>query len=421
MAVQANRTAFEWGRCAAHDLEMVRRIAYPDANKVVELKRIASSLEDIVARRVEFLTGYQNAAYARRYSDLVERVRRVESDRLQSTLVAEAVARSYFKVLAYKDEYEVARLHADPAFGARIASQFEGDYKLNFHLAPPLLARPDPATGQIRKMQFGPWMMPVFRILAKLKGLRGTPLDIFGYTAERRSERALIAEYEALVDEVLTRLSADNHAVAVELARLPQEIRGFGHIRAASLAARKDPLVFAAFETARPVHCAGDTHAAEGGLDSPPSQARLNPPASTPPPCRGRTPARQHHELPGEGRDAHVTMQPVAAASGSDAAHQAERLTALAREARLVELGVSGDSDVGHALAGRLETALEGAMDADSAQDLKRACASIEAVLGELFGRGMQLSAQMTLMDIDGVLGTSRMPVLTAVLSGPKA
>lgn len=111
----------------------------------------------------------------------------------------------------------------------------------------------------------------------------------------------------------------------------------------------------------------------------------------------------------------------IAAASGSDAAHEAERLTALAREARLVELGVSGNSDVGHALAGRLETALEGAMDADSAQDLKRACASIEAVLGELFGRGMQLSAQMTLMNIDGVLGTSRMPVLTAVLSGPKA
>ncbi len=240
VAVDANKKAFEWGRYAAHDVEAVRRIALPDAaNNVVELKRFASSLEDIVERRVEFLTAYQNAGYARRYSDLVERVRRVESDRLQSTQVAEAVARSYFKVLAYKDEYEVARLHADPAFGARIASQFEGDYKLNFHLAPPLLTRPDPASGLIRKMQFGPWMMPVFRVLSKLKRLRGTPLDIFGYTAERRSERALIAEYEALVEEVLTRLSADNHAVAVELARLPQEIRGFGHIRAASLAAAK--------------------------------------------------------------------------------------------------------------------------------------------------------------------------------------
>ena len=268
VAVDANKKAFEWGRCAAHDVEAVRRIAFPDAaNNVVELKRFATSLEDIVARRVEFLTEYQNAGYARRYADLVERVRRVESDRLQSTQVAEAVARSYFKVLAYKDEYEVARLHADPAFTARIASQFEGDYKLNFHLAPPLLARPDPATGQIRKMQFGPWMMPVFRILAKLKGLRGTPLDIFGYTAERRSERAQIAEYEALVDEVLTRLSADNHAVAVELARLPQEIRGFGHIRAASLAAAKTRWTSLLSQTAWPVHCAGDTHAAKSGLD----------------------------------------------------------------------------------------------------------------------------------------------------------
>jgi indolepyruvate ferredoxin oxidoreductase len=119
VAVQANRAAFEWGRCAAHDLEMVRRIAYPDANRVVELKRIASSLEDIVARRVEFLTGYQNTAYARRYSDLVERVRRVESDRLQSSKITEAVARYYFKLLAYKDE--IANLVARSG-AARVAN-----------------------------------------------------------------------------------------------------------------------------------------------------------------------------------------------------------------------------------------------------------------------------------------------------------
>jgi indolepyruvate ferredoxin oxidoreductase len=240
VAVEANKKAFEWGRYAAHDVEAVRRIAFPDAaNNVVELKRFASSLEDIVARRVEFLTGYQNSAYAKRYADLVERVRRVESDRLQSGQVAEAVARSYFKLLAYKDEYEVARLHADPAFSARIASQFEGDYKLNFHLAPPLLSRPDPVTGKARKRQFGAWLMPVFRILAKGKGLRGTALDLFGYTDERRSERALIGEYEALVEEILTRLNAENQAVARELAALPQEIRGFGHVREANLRAAR--------------------------------------------------------------------------------------------------------------------------------------------------------------------------------------
>jgi indolepyruvate ferredoxin oxidoreductase len=237
VAIDTNKKAFEWGRYAAHDVEAVSRIAFPDAARnVVELKRFASSLEDIVARRVDFLTGYQNASYAKRYADLVERVRRVESDRLQSTKIAEAVARNYFKLLAYKDEYEVARLHSDPAFRERIASQFEGDYKLNFHLAPPLLSRPDPVTGRIKKMTFGPWALTLFSLLARLRPLRGTALDIFGYLPERRTERALIVEYETLVDEVLSRLSADNHAVALQLASLPDEIRGYGHVKERNLA-----------------------------------------------------------------------------------------------------------------------------------------------------------------------------------------
>ncbi len=157
VAVDNNRKAFEWGRYAAHDLDAVRRTVFP--GNVVELKRFSSSLEELVARRVEFLTGYQNAKYAQRYADLVERVRKVESDRLQSSKLAEAVARNYFRLLAYKDEYEVARLHSDPAFRARIAAQFEGDYSLNFHLAPPLLSKIDPDTGHPRKKRYGPWMM----------------------------------------------------------------------------------------------------------------------------------------------------------------------------------------------------------------------------------------------------------------------
>jgi indolepyruvate ferredoxin oxidoreductase len=241
VAIDTNRKAFEWGRYAAHDVEAVRRIAFPDAARnVVELKRFASSLEDIVARRVEFLTGYQSASYAKRYADLVERVRRVESDRLQSTKIAEAVARNYFKLLAYKDEYEVARLHSDPAFRERIASQFEGDYKLNFHLAPPLLARPDPVTGRIKKMTFGPWALTLFSLLARLKPLRGSALDIFGYLPERRTERTLITEYESLVDEVLSRLSTDNHAFALQLASLPDEIRGYGHVKERNLATTRE-------------------------------------------------------------------------------------------------------------------------------------------------------------------------------------
>jgi len=229
VAVEANQRAFEWGRAAAHDPEAVRRIVAPAP--VIELKR-ASTLDELVARRVEVLTAYQDTAYARRYADLVERVRRVESDRLQgSTRLAEAVARYYFKLLAIKDEYEVARLHRDPAFLARVAAQFEGDYRLHYHLAPPLLARPDPVTGRAKKIRFGPWMLTAFGVLARLKFLRGSAFDPFGRSAERRAERALIGEYEQWIDEALARLDADNHGVAVELASLPEQIRGFGHVR----------------------------------------------------------------------------------------------------------------------------------------------------------------------------------------------
>jgi len=235
VAIDANRRAFEWGRAAAHDLDAVKKAAGGGAAaQVIELKR-ASTPEEIVGRRVEFLAAYQNAAYAQRYRELVERVRRVESDRLQSGRLTEAVARYYFKLLAIKDEYEVARLHSDPAFRDRIAAMFEGDYKLNFHLAPPLLAKPDPVTGKPKKMRLGPWMMGAFGVLAKLKFLRSTALDIFGYSEERRTERALIGEYEQLVDELLGKLAADNHSVAVELASIPEDIRGYGHVKAQHL------------------------------------------------------------------------------------------------------------------------------------------------------------------------------------------
>jgi indolepyruvate ferredoxin oxidoreductase len=217
----------------------VRGAAFPA--QVIEFKRFSGSLAELTARRIEFLTSYQDAAYARRYSELVDRVRRVESDRLAgSTQLSEAVARYYFKLLAYKDEYEVARLHADPAFGRNLAEQFEGPYRLNYYLSPPILARRDRHTGIARKYRFGPWVGTVFRMLAPLKFLRGTPLDLFGYSAERRTERALIGEYEQTIDEVLGRLDARNHAAAVELASLPERIRGFGHVKAASLQAVRE-------------------------------------------------------------------------------------------------------------------------------------------------------------------------------------
>jgi indolepyruvate ferredoxin oxidoreductase len=169
----------------------------------------------------------------------VNKVITAEQEKTGSSKLAEAVARYYAKLLAYKDEYEVARLYTDGAFLKKIEGMFEGDYQVNFHLAPPLLAKPDPQTGEPRKMQFGPWMMGAFKVLAKLKGLRGTAFDLFGRTEERRMERALIGEYEATVDALLQGLTRDNHALAVEIATLPESIRGYGHIKAKSAAAAR--------------------------------------------------------------------------------------------------------------------------------------------------------------------------------------
>ncbi len=230
-AVKMNQAAFLWGRRAAVDLAAIERLiaARPDVAPAIE---IAQTLEQVVARRVEFLTGYQNAAYAAKYVKLVERVKQAETTRAKGLSgLAEAVARYYFKLLAYKDEYEVARLYADPAFMDKIKSQFEGDYKLHFHLAPPLLAKRDPATGELRKAEYGTWVFTAFKLLARLRGLRGTAFDVFGYTRERRMERQLIREYEAMVEELIDKLSLDNHALAVKIASIPEDIRGYGHVK----------------------------------------------------------------------------------------------------------------------------------------------------------------------------------------------
>jgi indolepyruvate ferredoxin oxidoreductase len=230
--VENNKLAFEWGRRAAHDLAAVQALLKP--TNVIEFVRKTTNIDDMVAKRVEFLTGYQDAAYAQQYNAFVEKVRAAEAP-LNSRKLTEAVARYLFKLMAYKDEYEVARLQSDPAFLAKIASQFEGDYKLNYHLAPPLTAKKN-AAGELQKSRFGPSMLTGFRWLAKLKGLRGTPFDVFGRTEERKTERALIVEYKASIDEVLATLSAGNLALATEIARVPEEIRGYGHVKDRHLA-----------------------------------------------------------------------------------------------------------------------------------------------------------------------------------------
>jgi indolepyruvate ferredoxin oxidoreductase len=204
---------------------------------VIEFMRKSTNVDELVAKRVEFLTDYQDAAYAAQYKEFVEKVRATEKP-LGGTKLTEAVARYLFKVMAYKDEYEVARLHTDRSFLDKVAAQFEGDYKLNYHLAPPMTAKKN-EKGELVKKAYGPWMLTAFGLLAKLKGLRGTAFDVFGHTEERKMERALIGEYKASIDEVLRSLTADNLSLAVEIARIPEEIRGYGHVKERHLAAAR--------------------------------------------------------------------------------------------------------------------------------------------------------------------------------------
>ncbi|MCK6402892.1 MAG: indolepyruvate ferredoxin oxidoreductase family protein [Sphaerotilus natans subsp. sulfidivorans] len=228
--VAANQAAFEWGRRCAHDLSGVRSLFA--AQKVIRIVR-RPSLDETIARRTEFLSAYQNAAYAEQYRAFVARVREAEAP-LSSTRLTEAVAQGLFKLMAYKDEYEVARLHADAAFAAKVGEMFEGEVKLVHHFAPPILGKTD-AQGRPVKQAFGPWMHKALPWLAKLKFLRGTAFDPFGRTEERRTERALIQQYRASVEALLARLSKERLDTAVEIARLPLEIRGFGHVKAANL------------------------------------------------------------------------------------------------------------------------------------------------------------------------------------------
>ncbi|NRT54703.1 indolepyruvate ferredoxin oxidoreductase family protein [Sphaerotilus uruguayifluvii] len=228
--VAANQAAFEWGRRCAHDPSGVRSLFA--AQKVIQIVR-RPSLDETIARRAEFLSAYQNAAYAEQYRAFVARVREAEAP-LSSTRLTEAVAQGLFKLMAYKDEYEVARLHADAAFAAKIGEMFEGEVKLVHHFAPPILGRTD-VQGRPLKQAFGPWMHKALPWLAKLKFLRGTAFDPFGRTDERRTERALIQQYRASVEALLARLSKERLDTAVEIARLPLEIRGFGHVKAANL------------------------------------------------------------------------------------------------------------------------------------------------------------------------------------------
>jgi indolepyruvate ferredoxin oxidoreductase len=227
VAIDANKKSFLWGRRAAVDLARVERIAVPGKPVVMQMPETLSGL---VKRRVAFLTDYQNAAYAAQYEELVNMVRAVETQRNLGDKLTRAVAKSYFKLMAYKDEYEVARLYTDGKFVEKLKQQFEGDFTLKFNLAPPLLAKKD-AKGHLVKAEYGSWVWKAFGLLARMKSLRGTAFDLFGKTAERKMERRMIGEYRDVVLFLLDKLEAGNHALAVDIAGLPEKVRGFGHVK----------------------------------------------------------------------------------------------------------------------------------------------------------------------------------------------
>ncbi|WP_192355595.1 indolepyruvate ferredoxin oxidoreductase family protein [Mesorhizobium mediterraneum] len=232
-AVAMNVSAFRWGRRAAHQPDFVRGLVVQPGT-AAQNAAVAETLDDIIARRVAFLTGYQNAAYAKRYADRLAALRRAEASAVPgSTAVTEAAARNLFKLMAVKDEYEVARLYTDGSFAAELGKQFQSYDKLEFHLAPPIMGRRG-NDGKPRKSSFGPWMMKGFRLLAAMKGLRGTVFDVFCYSTERRMERQLLAQYEADLELVAGALAPGKVEAAAALASVPAIIRGYGHVRQAS-------------------------------------------------------------------------------------------------------------------------------------------------------------------------------------------
>jgi indolepyruvate ferredoxin oxidoreductase len=233
-AVAANLAAFNYGRLAAARPEELPDAVAP-STEAMQPKRSATPAE-LIEERLEYLTKYQDRAYADRYVALLARITAAEQRaRPGSRALTQAIAQSYFKLLAYKDEYEVARLYSDGAFQRKLEAQFETGGRIKVYLAPPLISRLDPNTGRPRKRAFGGWVLKLFNVLAKAKGLRGHWFDPFGWTDERKQERWQIDHFEKIVDELLNSLDRQNLAIAVDIATLPVEVRGFGPVKAEAL------------------------------------------------------------------------------------------------------------------------------------------------------------------------------------------
>ncbi len=245
VAVDFNKQAFLWGRRCAHQPERVLEALGERGNKQADIPA-EPSLDELLADRQRRLVSYQNTAYAQQYSQWVTRVQDADRDPQASDSLTRTVARNLYKLMAIKDEYEVARLYSDGDFQRKLEQQFEGDFELRFNLAPPILSKRDPQTGHLQKREFGPWMQTAFALLAKFRGLRGSALDIFSYTEERRQERQDLQDYQQLLEDILGGLSEEKYATAVALADLPAGLRGFGHVKDRNrekLAVQRAPLL----------------------------------------------------------------------------------------------------------------------------------------------------------------------------------
>jgi indolepyruvate ferredoxin oxidoreductase len=230
--IEENQRAFGWGRLAAVDRQYVL-----DAAGARERPEAVLSLDELIEHRAGLLVAFQDEAYAHQYRQFVAGVKAADLELPGGQLsLTRSVARHLYKLMAYKDEYEVARLYTDGEFREKLAQNFSGEYRLQFHMAPPVFNRGMDELGRPRKTSFGPWMLAALRLLAKGKVLRGTALDPFGRLPERREERALVDDYKALVTELMRGLNAGNYAIAVECAGLPDQVRGYGPVKSASIA-----------------------------------------------------------------------------------------------------------------------------------------------------------------------------------------
>jgi indolepyruvate ferredoxin oxidoreductase len=230
VAVQANLQTFNWGRLAAHDIEKVTQRAQAARGTALPAVAISQTLDQIIARREKLLTDWQDSAYAGEYRAFIDYVREAEKAKLGGTAFTETVARVLARVMAYKDEFEVARLYSNGDFQRRLQSEFEGDVKLRLYMAPPMISKRN-SKGELIKRSFGSYMLFAFAWMTRFKWLRKTPLNIFGMSAERRMERELIPQYRALVERVFAKLTPQNAPDGIELVRLYEDIKGYGHVK----------------------------------------------------------------------------------------------------------------------------------------------------------------------------------------------